>query len=338
MTTPSSSGPQLPGNDGTWFLRAVGIETSPETLDDVAGASTSEAMQELWKTGEVDALTDWSPDGLSRTVERSRKFRWPVVISVVVLVAALVAAAIWLPTTSQRRADARAAEYSASLAEIRSDLPDVQQVLAVITEPGAEVSQFADLIPIVTDLRADSGSALDLAGEPLPRPWPLTSAAAFDELSPFRDQVSAQATSAQTIARRLGDVLDYRTLFREFMRVGELPTEATNFNKLNTRLATVSADSALIISELPEDATLFQHRAAAQAFVERFHVWQNDYIDALRRDATAEAAELIDEFRSLRRALGQLMVEAVATTRSEVDAEIIALAAAIEATLADLDR
>ncbi len=336
MTQRPGSGPSLPGNDGSWFLRAVGGEAPAATLDDVDADSTTEAVAELWKAGLEDALTDWSPDELSRTVERDRRFRWPVVITVGLLTLAVIAVVVWLPTTSEGRADATAKNYSAALIEIRSDLPDTQQVLAVVTEPAADATQFAELIPTVTDLSADADAALAVAAEPLPSPWPLAPDEPFHQIAPFRDAVSAHATSAEAIARRLGDVLDYRSLFSGFMDVGQLPTTASDLNEINTRLATAAADSSLILGELPEDAALDEHRTAAQLFLERFLVWQIDYADALRNDDTELVALLINEFATERANLDALMIEALSTIRGEIDQAIIQLATEIDDTLAGL--
>lgn len=338
MATSPTPKPPSEGNDGSWFLRAVGFDAPPETLADVDADNTTQAIQQLWSQRDSDALEGWSPDQLSRTVERNRSFRWPVVVSVTLLIVAIGAGIAYLPRTSEQRADARATSYRMALGEVRGDLPDAQLVLAALTEPESDSSQFADLIPTVADLRADAGEALDLAGEPLPSPWPLAPQGPFEELRPYRDEVSMQATTAQAIARRLGDVLEYRSLFDQFMRVGELPTEAANLSELNTRLATVAADSAIIMGELPEDAALFDHRAEGQALLERFLDWQVDYVDALRNDDVATAEALRREYRSRRGNLNTLMLEALAAIRSEVDAQIIQLAGDIDATVSALSE
>ncbi len=336
MSTPNGSGPNLPGNDGSWFLRAVGIEAPPETLDDVEAQNTTEAVSQLWKAGEADALTDWAPEELSKTAEKERSFRWPVVITVAVLVAAVAALLLWLPRTSEGRADDLAVAYGAALGEIRNDLPAAQQVLAVVTDPAEDASQFPELIPVIADLRADADGALELASEPMPSAWPLASDEPFDELRPFRDQTSAEAITAQAIARRLGDVLDYRSLFSGFMVVGDLPTTSNDLNELNTRLATAAADSALILTELPEVAAFADHRAAAQDLVDRFLTWQVDYVDALRTGDTATVTILLAEYTLLRTELDELMLDALTQLRVEIDAQIIQLAGDIDATMAGL--
>ena len=73
---------RMPGNDGRWFLKAAGVDTAATELGDVAmdAESTSELVRELWAadTGQED-LSSLSPEALSKTVQRRRNFRWPMV-------------------------------------------------------------------------------------------------------------------------------------------------------------------------------------------------------------------------------------------------------------------
>lgn len=334
----------MPGNDGTWFLKAVGVETTPTTLGDVAAAadSTGEMVQELWNAdappgsapSEGDAFQDWAPEELSKTIGKDRRFRWSVVIPVALLAIAFGVVAWYLPRTSAPRAQARSEEYRAAMVTLRTDLPNAQAVLAELTEPTADASQFPELIPTVADLRADADAALDVAARALPEPWPLASTAPFKALELGREAVSRDATVAQSIARRLADLLDYRTLVPGFLETGDLPAGGgVDLNELNTRLATVSADSATLITELPADAAFADHIALAQSTLDWFLVWQIDYVDALRNDDTAAVSRLLAELEERRATLDQALVSALAQIRSEVDADIIGLAASLDGAI-----
>lgn len=333
---PQPARPRLPGNDGTWFLEAVGLPVPDREVSPDDTESDGDKGNLPWEARPPDALTGWMPDELSSKVEEGRRFRWTPIVIVGLLVVAAAAALVYLPGTSQRRADARAAEYTAALAAIRSDLPEAQQVLSVLTEPGSDPSQFAELIPTVTDLRADAQSALEIASEALPSPWPLTPRAPFDRLAPHRDTVSIEATAAEAVAGRLGNVLDYRALALGFLDLGDLPTTTDDLDDLNARLAAVEAESAALIGELPEDATLFSHKEAAQLALERFLDWHVTYVDALRTGAGDVVATHLEELATLRSGLDQQLAAALAEIRSEVDAEIIELAANLDAAIADL--
>lgn len=334
----------MPGNDGTWFLKAVGVEMPPTTLDDVgeAGDSTGEMVQELWDaeaatggaSAESDAFQDWAPEELSKTIGKDRRFRWSVVIPVALLAIAIGVVAWYVPRTSAPRAQARSDEYRAAMVTLRTDLPNAQAVLAELTEPSADASQFPELIPTVADLQADADTALEVAGRALPEPWPLASTEPFEALEDGREAISRDATVAQSIARRLGDLLDYRTLLPGFLDIGDLPTDGNvDLNELNTRLATVSADSATLITELPTDAAFAEHTALAQSTLDWFLGWQIDYVDALRNDDAAGVSGLLSDLDEQRAALNEELISALAEVRSEVDADIIGLAASLDGAI-----
>ncbi len=337
MTDPSPGkpSPRLPGNDGTWFLEAVGIATPPKTSE--PADVTAEEILVDWESKSADALTGWAPEELSTSIDDGRRFRWLWAVATVAGLLALVAGFLWLQTSSSRRADARANAYIESLTLIRLDLPDSQQALAVLTEPEADTSQFAELIPTVTDLKVHAQDALALAGEALPNPWPLAPSAPIDELAPHRESVSREATSAEAIARRLANVLDYRTVVVGFLDVGELPATADDLSEVDAQLSIVAADSAALLGELPEDAALFDHRTAAQVALERFLDWRVEYADALRTGSADQVAVLLEEHATAQANLDRIQLEALALIRSETDAAIIELAAEIDLTIADLN-
>ncbi len=336
----SSTPPQhLPGNDGGWFLKAVGVDQTVTDLGDMAmgeGDSTSESVAGLWQASgdAADPLTDWSPGELSKSFTGKRNFRWSIVISALVVVAAVVAVAVWLPGTSDRRALARSNEYAAAFGTLLPDLPPTQQALATLTEPESDVSQFAELIPVISEASLHADAALDLASQPLPRPWPLASSVPFTELTPYRDALSVHATTAKAITRRLNDLLVYRTVLEDFLVI-EMPTsaEGVDINALTAELATATADGSALLGELPDDAALAEHKAAAEALLTRFGDLQVDYLDALRNDREADAADLVDEFLTARLELDQQLVEALGRMRSEIDDSLIALNGSIEETL-----
>jgi hypothetical protein len=337
MTDPTSGtpSPHLPGNDGTWFLEAVGIAAPPDR--DTAADATAEEVLIDWESKSADALTGWSPKAVSGEIDKERDIRWLWVIAGAVGLLAVIAGFVWLQASSTRQADARADAYTAALTQIRVDLPDAQQGLAILTEPDADATQFADLIPAVTDLKVDAQDALTLAGEALPTPWPLAPSGPIDQLAPFREDVSREATSADAIARRLANVLDYRTLAAGFLEVGELPTTVDDLADIDGQLAIVAADSGAILGDLPEDAALFDHRAAAQEALEKFLDWRVAYADAVRTTSADLIAALLDEYAGAQAQLDRLLLQALAQIRSETDAAIIQLAGELDATIVELD-
>ncbi len=334
-----SSTQRLPGNDGAWFLKAVGVDDSVTDLSDVDGdaSNTSELVQELWEADGQRIDVAWTPGELDPTVQRNRSFRWPMVFLGVLLLVGAVLGALWLPGTSVRRANTVAIEYETALGSMLNSLPAAQQTLAALTEPTADVSQFAAELDSITALRTNADDAMTLASDPLPTPWPLAPKAPLEELAPFRDSLARQGASTESIARRLAAVLEYRMAAEGFLVIPVLPTEpGEDLAALSEQLATVAADSATALTEMPDDPALVGHKAASQELLERFTTWQVAYVDALRNDDTDQAEILVTEMQTARAELDTLMMEALAEIRSSVDEGIISLASTLEETIGEL--
>jgi hypothetical protein len=336
-TPTSTPNPRFPGNDGSWFLEAIGVTAPGSAEPQTDGDDPAAADTELWSTP-PDAFTGWQPEDVSPVVDKTRSFRVPALILAVLAAIALAVFALWLPGTSSRRADAVATDYSDALGDIRTALPATQQVLEEVTEPSADATQFPDLLPTLAELEAAAATALALAAEPLPEPWPLAPSAPFDELQPFRDAVSVEAASADAIQRQIGDVLEYRMTAAGILDTGELPANADQLDELNARLAETATETAGIIADLPDDAAFVEHKEAAQTALERFFDWQVSYVDALRTESTDLVASHIDEMAEAKAQLDRLLVNALAQIRSDIDEEIIALAAALDETIVALSE
>ncbi len=323
---------RLPGNDGSWFLEAVGLPASPALEDYAAAETTTEDVRQRWEENSHEAVATaraGTPGGARRPRSRTR---WALIAIGVVAASSVVFALLWLPGTSQRRADGRMDDYARTTIELRGHLPEAQQVLATITEPGADATQFPELIPVVAAMRSDATDALELAGEPLPSAWFIAPNDPFDELAATRDALSGHATTADAIARRLSAVLDYRTIFAGFLDIGEPSTAPPDVDELAVSLATTTADAASILADLPDDAALVEHRAEAHAALERFRSWQVEYTDALRKGG--DGAGLLFEHAAIRDELAQVMLTALAQIRTEIDGEIVDLAATLDTAIA----
>lgn len=333
---------RLPGNDGRWFLKAAGVDGRATELGDVDvdGESPSEPVRELWGSdSDQDELATWSPRQLSRLVERRRNVRWPMVAGGVLLVAVVVGVALWLPGTSARRAAEVANRYEMAYITLYEDLAPGQQVLATLTEPGSTAADFADAPAVIAHMHDGADDALELVTDPLPTAYPLAPATPITQLGPQRDSLSVQATAAEAIAGRLGDLLDYRTAADRLFAIGDLPTDRSgvDLNEMTERLATASADSAIALEQLPDDVAFAEHKEAAREAVTRLSAWQVDYLEALRVGDTAAAEVLVAEWESMSDQLVTLFVAALAQARTEIDADIIELAAGIDSSLDRLE-
>ena len=189
------------------------------------------------------------------------------------------------------------------------------------------------------EMRTNAGDALVLATTPIPRAFPLAPTEPLTSLAPHRETLSVQATAAEAVARRLDDLVEYRMVSERLFDIGELPTrpQQADPTALSEQLAIVAADSATALDELPEDAAFAEHKDAVREALARFTDWQVEYVEALRLDNRAQAEALVTEWTAITEELEALRVNALARVRSEVDAEIIELAAAIDQSIASLD-
>jgi len=349
--------PKLPGNDGSWFLEAIGaqvaepantngqpIAPNPQPAEPgsspyaeaTVGATTSERYRDaLSNPVTEDALTDFTPQQLDPRLDSSRSWQWPIVVSAGVLLLAIVSVAVWLPRASEGRAQESTAEYVDGLTAVWDDLASAQQALATLTDPEADVSSFGTLVAPITTFRVNSDNAVNLASEPLPSPLPMASSEPFDALVPLRDGVATYGTNGAAIARRLADLLEYRSTFNSFLDTGPLPTTASSddLDALGTTLATASVDGATILAQLPNDAALADHKAAAEVVLLDFSDDQLGYVDALRTGNAAVATAFVDSLLADRANLDRLLAEALRRMRTEVDLELVGLSGDIAAIL-----
>ena len=221
---------------------------------------------------------------------------------------------------------------STALWELRSELPDTQASLRIATEPDTTVSALNDLSTQLTVLTAKASAVDDAGRADLPAAPPFTSSAPIDELAPIQQRLEPLATTAQTIQRRIGNLVEYRSLIAGFMALPELPTEADGATQADLRviLASAQAESASILSDLPADVSLSVHPETARSVNEMFADWQIDYLEALRAEDPVAAESLVTELQGELEQLDAEMVTPLAQIRRQTDADLIDLARAID--------
>ena len=284
--------PSRPGNTGAWYIDVVESEGSaPTTTERLAGisasttspattkeqeitpgpADTTELIGEMWEaTGGQDALSDWAPEELSRTMSTRRNFRWPIVLTALVVGAVAWAALAWMPSITERRAAVRADAYQRALFDLRVLLPDAQ--LALLAATANDGPAFEGPLTKIGQLRSQAEIVADLGLEPLPRAMPFSSPTDIEALEPIRDRVGQIASETTQIVDRLGAILEYRNLTNTLFVLPQLPTEANGqtANELSVTLAAALADSVGVLESFPSDPLLAPHTEIVSQAVARF--------------------------------------------------------------------
>ena len=318
-----------PEDDDSQTITAVPpLEEAEQDLD-----NTSEMVGQLWTAGDnTDHLDVWAPDEMNSKIESRRKFRWTSLIGIVAVIGLVVTGLVLLPTITQNRADDHRDLLTTALSDLRGELPDTQTSLAAATDPVSTSSDLSDLATQLTVLTAKASSLDAAAQADLPAAPPLTSRAPIDELEPIRARIEPLGTVANTIQRRIANLVEYRTLMADFLSLPDLPITADSSGQAELRvtLASAQADSAAILAGLPDDPALADHRSSARDLNDRFATWQVDYLEALRTEDSVVARELLAELGDGLAELDNQLVNPLAQIRRDTDADLISLAGSID--------
>ncbi|MCP3996469.1 MAG: hypothetical protein GY722_15630 [bacterium] len=328
-TTEVADAPQPADVEETPVVASV----PPTEPDQGAIDNTSEMVGQLWTAQEPDSpLDDWAPDEMNSKITSSRPFRWTSVIAALAVIGLIVVGLVLLPSITRNRADGHRDMMTAALWDLRSELPDTQASLETATEPTASVTALNDLSTQLTVLSARA-SAVDEAGRSdLPAAPPFTSKNPIDELAPIQQRLEPLATTAHAIQRRIGNLVEYRTLLNGFLALPDLPSEADSAEQADLRvtLASAQAESASILADLPNNVSLSEHQDLARSINEQFATWQIDYLEALRTLAADTAQQLVGNLEGWLDDLDAALVTPLAQIRRQADADLIDLARAID--------
>ena len=365
--TRKKSDPAGPGNNGRWFLEVAGVVDPPpsptstytqlEALDvpppvvasesasmSAGAAAVSGTLAEDAPDGEFvpvasrppGPLDDWEPDDVSPRLNRRGWGRWVAVLFGVVVVAAIVAGIVFVPRMVQTEADMLAADYRTSLTNLRHELPTSQTALAVLTDPSTSAEDVSSAVPAIGDLNTRASIVVDQATTPLPDTLPFVPRAAFEALEPTRATMLVVGAEAEDISSRLATTFTYRSTVPALFDTGDLPVEAdpTTVDALSVSLAESLADTARLVADLPPDPTFAATRDLATTASARYATWQLEYLDALRQGDTERATVLLDELATTTADIDAELEAALATVRSELDPAIISLARETEEAIA----
>ncbi|MBT8207327.1 MAG: hypothetical protein KJO18_03550, partial [Acidimicrobiia bacterium] len=274
------------------------LETVPTPIGDVPAPDSS--------------AFDWLPAELSRTFQSTRNFRWPTVISSVVLAAAVVFGVWWSTGQPERAAAERLDAYNLVVAELSSARTDFDEAVVLITTQ----QDLNAAGPSILSFSTASEQAASVASDPIPRSVPLADAAPLVELEQKRQLLAVASGRASGLAVEATRFHAYIAGVSQIFRIPELPKSATAAaaNELSIDLAAVLSDSLGQLTDLPDIPAFANHRAELELLIGRFGDWQIDYLEGLR--------------------IGDLdRVEALLT---ELEAELLAVSATLDEPLREV--
>ena len=309
----------------------------PDLEAEEALATTSEMVGQLWTSQEeTTPFDDWEPDAMDRKIKSARPFRWTSVVGSLAVIGLIVVGLVLLPSITRNRASDHREMMVSALWELRAELPDAQSSLLTATEPATTVSGLNDLSTQLTVLAARASDVDEAGRAELPAAPPLTSSEPIDELEPIQQRLEPLATTANTIQRRISNLVEYRSLMDDFMALPELPFEADSGTQADLRviLASAQAQSAAVLADLPSDVSLSAHQELARETNEMFATWQVDYLEALRNQDPVAAEALVSDLEAQLAELDAELVTPLAQIRRQTDADLIDLAQAIDEVLA----
>jgi len=354
------------GNDGSWFLEAVGAippplkpsetvaalehdntesdpnpaappvdaESTPSSFD--GGTATSTSAFE----GPASSADPSDETQLSPVLRTRRPFRWPVLVFVVVLVAVGATAVFWLPAALKQDAAGVKTTYANASAALRQQLAPGQAALDTITDPSSTPQELSASVPVISQLDSAAHQLAVVAAEPLPRQLPFYSVPEIVELGSLQDSAQINAAQGSDVARQVGYTYVYRTTIPHLLETEDLPTTADvqTINVLSVSLASSLVEDSAALSDLPTPEFASDLNDAAHAAIERYASWQDEYLTALADGDESATRALIDELDEITTELDSMLNDALGVARIEVDLQIVELAASLDSFLENLNR
>lgn len=276
---------------------------------------------------------------LARPLQSKRSFRWPIVVVLVLLIAAVAVAAIWLPQATESEALKVRQSYYDATSAVRNHLPPTQTALDAITTIDSSPESLSASIPIIATLDSLAFDMEAIAAEPLPSVFPLVPKGAIDALKPLQQQTALLGAEGTKMASRLGNGYIYHTTIPDLMDTGNLPTSASTetINTISVTLATSLSNDATAVAGLPADDTFNGVREEALTSHARYTEWQTEYLSALTSQNTELALTLVSELDEMRTQLNATNAAALGEFRTEMDTRIVTYAGQLESHMAALN-
>jgi hypothetical protein len=316
--------------------------TSTSTFESPRGPlpATEDPTREMAVIAAANMMTNDDGDDLNPILKTRRPFRWPALAFGVFVVVVAALAAVWLPAALKQDALGVKQSYADASLDLRRELPTGQLALDTITDPSSTPGELLATIPMISQLDSASHALSVAAAEPLPTQLPFFPVQEITDLEALQDTAQINAAQGSDIARNIGHSYVYRTTIPLLLTTGDLPVSADvqTINALSVMLASSLVDDSSALSDLPAAEATADLKDLAHASVERFAIWQDEYLTALAEGDEETATVLISELDDLRSDLTTELNAALATMRVEIDVQIVELATDLDDYLVKLTR
>jgi hypothetical protein len=253
----------------------------------------------LESTVDGSPLEGWKPRPVTGLEQRKSR-RWPLLLIATGICLALLTGAKWLVDVPARHADDMRNDLAVATTQLGRRLPGLVAALGPITNPEVGTERLVATSGLLVDLGSASRALSLEATRPMPWAAPFSSTEPTDALRAPRRTAARLAVATDRIEQRLGAALGYRSGLRHAFVLPRLVVSAPprDLSPLETRLAEVGTNTSEILTALPSDPTLADHRREARRLLEFFEGWQGRYLAALRADEPDRAAELVERLRT----------------------------------------
>jgi hypothetical protein len=317
-TTPASSSQGTePGNGHS---QVSGLVEVPTGRHGRSAEPTGELVKDMWETTELHApsLVDWAPQGFGTMHLGRRRFRWPMLLSLVVVLLAGAIAAYWL-----YREPANSA--AAAMGQVRSEA----EALAIAIDQVARLVDDLDLDRL-PEANQDA-SVFSQMGERARVMFAASADLPADD-STDRSVAADAAGLAIDASRQLMDATAYRTALEPALTLPLLETDPalTDLTTATDAFTEWRAGFESVLAALPSgvaDVT----SAALDTIKAGLEQTQAAYLDAIRTGNRTAAVEVLGSLRADLQGVRQAML-------TDIGAVADSVSGIIDRARTDLDR
>ena len=304
----AQNGHPLNGHNGhNGHSQITGLVEVPTGRHSRNGQPTGELVTDIWATTELDApsLVDWVPHAFGTKHLGRRRFRWPVVVSLVAIALIAAAAVFWLYRD-------QATSAATALGEVRTEA----EALSVAID---------EVAPLVGDLdlerlpEANQDASVYLRMGETARAMFAASAELPAEDSADRSVAAEAAGLAIDASRQLMDVTAYRTALEPALTLPLLETDPSLTDLTNATEAFTEWRTGFeaVRAALPTGVAM-EASAALDHIVAGLDATQTAYLDAIRTDNRTVAVEVLGTLRSDLQGVRQAMLTEVGAISDSV--------------------